>query len=258
MGKIPTVVISLTFAETRRAVMHEQLSRLKVPYAFFDAVVGAELSKQQIAQLKPRRIERLNRDTWLVGELGNSASNKAVLERIVSGRDDFVCVLEDDAILSDAFADFLDEQNVRRLPPFDVLRLNGSWVGRYLPISSFGGFQIVAPYRMGPFSCGQIFTRKAAKAILRGYAPMRGPFDLALYMDRRYPFLKILDVMPDVVKHDDRTSFVEIDIPRMSPEQKSVFDKMRKRIFRAGCDFRAAISFMALWGLRSRKKLPYR
>jgi len=258
MGKIPTVVISLPFAAARRAVMHEQLSRLKVPYVFFDAVIGAELSKEQIAQLKPRRIERANRNEWLVGELGNSASNKAVLEGIVSGKDDFVCVLEDDAILSDAFPAFLDEDNVKRLPAFDVLRLNSSWIGRYLPISSFNGIQIVAPYRMGAYSCGQIITRKAAKAILRGFVPMHGPFDLTLYMDRRYPFLKILDVMPEVLKHDGSTSFVEIDIPRMNPEPRSLFGIVRKRIFRAGYDFRTVMSFMALWGPRSRKKLPSR
>jgi GR25 family glycosyltransferase involved in LPS biosynthesis len=255
MGKIPTVVISLTFAETRRAVMHEQLSQLKVPYVFFDAVVGAELSKEQIAQLKPRRIERANRNEWLVGELGNSASNKAVLERIVSGKDDFVCVLEDDAILSDAFPAFLDEDNIKRLPAFDVLRLNSSWKGRYLPISSFNGIQIVASYRMGPYSTGQIITRKAAKAILRSFAPMRGPFDLALYMDRRFPFLKILDVMPEVLKHDASTSFVEVDIPRMNEAPRSFFEMIQKRIFRVGFEFRTITSFMTLWGLSSRKKL---
>ena len=258
MGKIPTVVISLSFAGARRARMHEQLSRLNVPYVFFDGVVGAELTKEEIAALKPRRIERLNRNEWFAGELGNSASNKAVLESIADGENEFVCVLEDDAILSDAFPAFLDKDNVGRLPSFDVLRLNGSWVGRYLPVADFHGIQIVAPYRLGPISCSQIFTREAAARILRNFVPMHGPLDLTLFMDRRYPFLRILDVMPDVVKHDAGTSFIEVHIPRMNAEENSIFAKIRKRMFRAGCDFRTSISFAKLWGLRSRKNLRYR
>lgn len=254
---IPIVVISLARAEQRRERIANQLAKLDLAFTVFEAVDGSSISPEEIAEIDPRYVPRHNRSNWFPGELGNHASFHRVLCQIADGDHDMVCVLEDDAILTPRFPAFVTAAILRSLPRFDVLRLESSWVDRYLPVAVVENTKIVAPYRLGPLACAQIFTRDAARVIAKGMVPARGLLDVTLYMDRRFPSLRIFDVMPAVVVHPADSSFIETSSPRTSPIA-SVGQQIRARFFKIGLDWRTASSFAKLWGLGAKQKLLFR
>lgn len=105
------------------------------------------------------------------GEIGCAASYWSILQKIERERSEFVCVAEDDADFSVEFLQFLNEDQLRSLPEFDVLRLhndhrNGT-SGFATSVASLGGFSIFAPLKPRLFATAQIFTADGATKILK-------------------------------------------------------------------------------------------
>jgi hypothetical protein len=255
--QIPVLVISLARAAERRAAIARRLAALGVTFSFVDAVDGRAMSRDDIDRLAPRYFARVNRHTWFPGELGNQASFQKALGIVASGDSEMVCVLEDDAEPTPHFPRFLALGALEALPPFDILRLEGSWTGRHLPLGRLDAIAVVAPYRLGPLACAQVFTRRAARDVLRRMIPSRGTIDCTVYMDRRFINLRILDVNPTVVVHPGTTSFIEEADPRVRPIG-TLSDSIRQKLFRAGCDIRTWLGFTRQYGWSARRNLIHR
>jgi glycosyl transferase family 25 len=259
---IPVMVLSLVRATDRRARIHAELDSLGIPFSFFDATDGRALDPQEIAglakQLDARPIARDNFRPWLPGELTHMASFRGMLAAIANGNDEFVCVLEDDALVRPVFKDFMNKDVLCALPSFDVLRLQSSWVGRHLPLARVGDIEVSAPYRMGPQSFAQIFSRTAARFILPRTIPAHMPFDLMLYMDHKFPGLRILDVSPAVAIHGLIDSSIDEHMVRGKPAKLTPLQKLRIWLFRTGCKFRVYTGLARAWGIGARRKLRQR
>src|SRR5205823_6475100 len=115
-----------------------------IPFQFFDAVDGSALTADQVREVCRRPNPRRYGQYLLPAEVGCIASFRTVCERIARGEDQFVCVLEDDITLDRRAAAILDPATRRRLPRFDVLRIQqGS--EQWLPGDALGPFTIRAP-----------------------------------------------------------------------------------------------------------------
>ena len=112
---IPIVVISLKRADVRCGRISQRLRGLGVTYEIFDAIDGRELSSKE----KNRAVNRFS--FWcrvgrpvLDGEIGCALSHVRVYKRFLEeqtrvGIDNIpcICILEDDAILTDRFKESL-------------------------------------------------------------------------------------------------------------------------------------------------------
>jgi hypothetical protein len=108
---------------------------------------------------------------------------------------------------------------------------------------------------MEPESFAQIFSRSAARIVLPRTIPAHGPFDLMLYMDYRFPGLRILDVSPAVAAQGfGRSSIDEHDV-RGRPAKLTPLQKLRSRLFQASYKFRVYTGFARAWGIGARRKL---
>jgi hypothetical protein len=176
----------------------------------------------------------------VAGEIGCSASHFAVVERIAAGRDEFVCVLEDDAVLSPGIADFLHARALRKLPLFGALRLEKAWRGRHVPMGGVAGFLVCAPFRPGVGSRGQIYSRAGAQMLVQHLLPIRDSWDVALYLDCRLMRFRVLDIAPAVVTEHGGPSTID---------RAGVWSRgYANRLYRMGYKYRRFRNFLGAWG----------
>jgi len=75
-----------------------------------------------------------------------------------------------------------------------------------------------------------------------------------LYMDRRFPGLRILDVLPAVIIHGAAASYADPAGQRCAPAQLTPMQKSRFKLFLAGCNLRISTSFAWHWGIRAKRR----
>ncbi|WP_420345766.1 glycosyltransferase family 25 protein [Pelagibius sp.] len=122
---VKVLVISLSDAEDRRAIMRARLDPLGLDYAFVEGVDGRRFDVlAHPAYDSPRRRRGFGRD-MTGGELGCLLSHRKVMEIMVAERLDPVLVLEDDAVLAPDLMAVLHALLACPVP-YDAVRLIGS------------------------------------------------------------------------------------------------------------------------------------
>ncbi len=243
---IPVVVISLPRSADRRAHVAAHLGGLGIPYRLFDAVDGATLSAAQRARYGP---------TMPAGAMGCAESHLAVLRVAAQGDDAFVCILEDDAELSAPVVELLDAAALARLPPFDVLRLEGA-DGRSrpsLPVAGFDAFELHLAYRNLMATTAQIFSRAGARKIVAGITTLPVAIDVALYLECYVLGLRVIEARPSLARPQ---AALPSNIGPGSPPPYTWWETFRMRKLRSR-EWRRAVSFLMAWGpsgvLRARR-----
>jgi glycosyl transferase, family 25 len=178
------------------------------------------------------------------GELGCAISHLMLFRRIAAGAHEFVCTMEDDISISRATLPFLDEQVLRSLPPFDVLRLFSVENRRCKPAWSIGGLDdrsIVVPLRAGWGMQAQIITRAGAAKMADW--PITAPID-GIYHDCPPSELRIMEVRPSLVRSLDFDS----NTLMRRPEQ-TLWVRVRSEAFRIKRLLLTRMHFVGTWGL---------
>jgi glycosyl transferase family 25 len=236
---IPVVVINLPRSADRRAYMAAQLGGVGIAYRLFDAFEGAALSPQQRARYGP---------TLPVGAMGCAESHLAVLREIAAGDADFVCVLEDDAELAPAVVDLLDAATLGRLPPFDVIRLEGADGRRRpsFPVARFAAFELHLAYRHHMATTAQIFSRAGARKIIAGLRELPVAIDIALYLECYVLGLRVIEARPSLAHPH---AVLPSNIGPGAPPPYTWWQSFRMRKLRSR-EWRRALSFLLAWGPR--------
>jgi glycosyl transferase family 25 len=234
---IPVIVINLPRSTDRRAYMAAQLDGLGIPYRLFAAFDGAALSPQQRARYGP---------TLPVGAMGCAESHLAVLREIAAGDAEFACVLEDDAELAPAAVDLLDAAALRRLPPFDVIRLEGADGRRRpaFPVARFAAFELHLAYRHHMATTAQIFSRAGARRIVADLRQLPVAIDVALYLECYVLGLRIIEARPSLAHPH---AVLPSDIGPGLPPPYTWWQSFHMRKLRSR-EWRRTLSFLLAWG----------
>lgn len=111
---LPIYIVSLKRDTKRRAIIQQKMDELSIPFKFIDAVMGKELSKETLENLRQKKSGTLSQRQYdaTPGEIGCSLSHLYIYEMMQNLVDDWVCILEDDVILDERFTQFyLDFHN---------------------------------------------------------------------------------------------------------------------------------------------------
>lgn len=105
---LPVFIISLPNSP-RRKVIEERFNALNIPFEFFDAVYGKELSEDEISKVdREYSISRFaTKKPLTLGEIGCAMSHIKLYEHIVKNNLQEVIIFEDDAIISQDFLKIL-------------------------------------------------------------------------------------------------------------------------------------------------------
>lgn len=213
-------VISLTRGVARREKIASRLAELNVEYEIVEAIDGVELPEEKKSKAVNRFIFwcRVGRGV-LDGEIGCALSHAKIYKRFIEdqareGIDKIpcICILEDDAILSDRFKETLRdvERTINPEKPEVVLLSNHE--GQLF------------------FADGYVLTASAAAAMLKFNTPIQFPFDF-WWLWQKKGLLSVRHCEPPVVSQDIHQTMIgrALALSQMNLMQK-IFWKAKRAV----------------------------
>src|SRR5271165_2078301 len=193
---IDVIVINMKRSVERRARIGSRLGALNVPFRIFDAIDGLSLSQSERDQIAPpKKWQRsMAARNATAGEVGCTLSHLGAIR--ANANLEYFCVLEDDAVLSPDFPQFLDEATLRALPQFDALKLHSSpplqnWRYPAWKVATVGERNICAAVVFGGSCSGQVYSREGAAKINSNVKTINAIIDELLYMAPEIPGFRI-------------------------------------------------------------------
>lgn len=163
------MVISLPFRTDRRERIHQQMARLGLNYAFFDAIHGQlidvnGLDESMFAPVTKRYLPK--------GSIGCALSHIAVWREVVAQRWHSCVIFEDDVILPDSFMEDACQYLPEVPPDFDIIYL-GSGKTATTDIRKFISWHVFLPFYPREGLYGYLISKKGAKRLLASMFPIR-------------------------------------------------------------------------------------
>lgn len=241
---IPVWAVSLKSRTDRRDLLSATFAKLGIPFQFFDAIDGRQMTAHEVAAMSPRRFLAQARELNLT-EIGCAASFRALMGQIASGSDEFVAIFEDDANPDPKTVHFLDAEILRKLPRFDVFHLDyRSSRKRALLVAREYNENIYAPLKSGFGCAGQIVTKEGARKIFKGLVPLYAPLDDQIFREARIPNLAILQITPGTV----RTNGLPTNMLDKNFEPWSIKNSFWRKVSRLRRTVRSVARFGRTWG----------
>ena len=256
---ISVVILNLKSSVGRRAEIGARLDSFGIQHTFFDAIDGRLLSADERERLAPSSVLLFDRPLT-AAEIGCAASHFAVIRQLAAERQDFVCVMEDDAVpLSPDFRLFLQTQTLNALPQFDVLRMVSDparWKRPAWSIAHIHGRGIYAMARPGWGLQGQIYSRSGLRKISSQLSTITAPADFVLYHDCHIKRLRVLEIRPGLLQHDELFRSPELQKlttigvrPVANLQAMSLIQRFRRNWLRQRRKCMAATNFIRIWGV---------
>lgn len=251
---IPVWAVSLKSRADRRTRLSLDLDKLGIPFQFFDAIDGRQMTAGEVAAMSPRRFLSQGRELSLT-EIGCAASFRALMGKIANGSDEFVAIFEDDANPDQRTVRFLEAEVLRKLPKFDIFHLDyRSSRKKALLVAREQNENIFAPLKSGFGCAGQIVTKEGAGKIFRGLVPLYAPLDDQIFREARIPGLAILQITPGIV----RTNGLPTNMLDKNIEPRSIGNSFWRKISRFQRTIRSVVRFGQTWGWTNLLRLQKR
>jgi GR25 family glycosyltransferase involved in LPS biosynthesis len=230
--------------------MQRHLDAIGVPFEFFDAIDGHEMTRDALLEVAPRGGGDYC-GMLTAREIGCALSHLLAITKIAEGKDKYGIILEDDVFVLPEGHKFSDQDFLDSLPSFDILQLAGAdskqksrWT---LNLGKIGGYQFCALPRCHYSMGGLIYTREAARLISSEISKITAPIDNMIFFDQRVMGLRIIEVRPLLLRSN---ASVPSDIgPRRGPAR--VLSKVDREFRRFRNLTRRWRSFIRVWGLSS-------
>lgn len=190
-------IINLEHAHERRDSVERQMAALGLEYEFIPAVYGKHLSPEERAQKYDDSKAFRNQCRSLVdAEIGIALSHINIYERIINEDISSACILEDDVILPENFAEMLSllEETVSADLPEIILLSHAETKGAGRKIGNVG----IKDFKTGFYASSYIVNNLGARALREELFPVG---DVADCWDRlrRHKVIDIKVVTPPLV-----------------------------------------------------------
>jgi glycosyl transferase, family 25 len=237
----PIYIVSLRGAAQRRMQCAKTMARLGLRFEFFDAVEGAKLPHEEIAQVYDADGNaRLYKRPLSRPEIGCSLSHFALWQRIASGAEGGAFLLEDDFQAQPGLADAMQAISRANLENCMVKLYahrppRGAEIGK-LP----GGYKLVMPHHVPGMTLGYAVDKVAAATLAARTLPIARPVDMEIKHWWQFD-VPVLVVAPSVLRVDLSETGSTIEAAR----RKAKLEGQLSSIARAGRNLRYQIAYNA-------------
>ena len=211
-------ITNLKWSTERRAHMEKQLRNSGIEYEFFDCVIGADLSDEDIAaKCNVESIKSQNSKVeWFTrGIIGCTMTNQNIYADIINRNYEYVLFLEDDTVLPPNLNDIL-EFTAKQIRQGDVVLL--FWKAwnplklRKPEIKTSFGFDYYQPVNYKELAGGSayIVTQRAAQKMIESNTPIHTTPDNWKYYYDNGSIERLLVAYPLVVQTADFKSTMRI------------------------------------------------
>lgn len=218
-----TYLINLDKDKDRLVAADAQLKRLGVEYERFPAVYAKELPKEYIeSKVNYFRFRCcVGRGIW-IGEIGCCLSHYSLYQQMIDKDVPYICVLEDDVILSDRFLNTLErvEKWINPLASQVVLLSN------YTNEKASG--EEIRMVKKGYCTDAYVITKLAAEALLKANIPICVPCDhWARWVN--HGIIQLFVALPSVCTQNNED--FETSIPSNGEKSVSDMGKAERIVF---------------------------
>jgi len=206
MTEVPPIFVISLSGSHRREAMAQQLARWPGAWSFVDAVYGRDLTDADLARCYDEAtvIRRIGRP-MTKGEIGTALSHASVYRRIVEEGIPCALVLEDDAVLEDAFFRFPHGEVDW---PFDVLSFfTDLSMIRVTPEQQLAGVTFHRPVYRASSSVAYLVSREGAQRLLSGGPEVRSVADWPV----RVAEIDFFVAQPFLIGHRHESSILQDD-----------------------------------------------
>lgn len=234
MPQIPIFVINLDESKDRWKKISSSLDALGLYYERFSAVRGVALSQEELNQYCPNRYLWWTRNEISLGAIGCYLSHLKLYEEILRRDLEVVCVIEDDATLSESLPEWLERAH-ELIDQSDILKLtiNGDYSEhKGIHIENFLNRKIAfLPSNGIHGTYGYIISKSAIKKIIDRIQVVHDAIDHTLF-EYWNTNLRILHVYPPVITHESEESIIELETVRKGRNKypKSTIYRLRRRV----------------------------
>lgn len=176
---VRSIVVSLPSATERRALIEKEFSRLLLPFSFYDAIEGADLTEEQMIALMDT--DAMRRNAWRYpyrGSIANWSTQMGALRQFAYSDDTVMAVFEDDVRLDNGVKQVLGALS-DGMHGFDIIKL--SWNKRnrkfhkLMDITASHSIGIINDYDYG--SEAYVISRSAARHLVESFPKMQWQMD---------------------------------------------------------------------------------
>lgn len=173
-------IVSLKRDEEKRQVIKTKLNSLGLSFEFVDAVDGRQLPENRLDGLNFSEKIKVRKFAPTPGELGCGLSHLKIYDQLTQLKDEWACVLEDDAILDHRFAEFIRNFNDKELVNYrDCLFILGGQNGlpsrrlisksffNYVRLSNLFFRKVIRSERHVYRTCCYLISRETARNLLK-------------------------------------------------------------------------------------------
>lgn len=185
--KTKVLIISLQRATQRREHVLKQMQEINIPFEFFDAVDGRELTETQKSLADLSLAEELLGHTLVPGEIGCALSHIGIYEKMVQENMKSCIILEDDILFDPQFKAILKKIETLQNDWELIYLLHGkakTWPLKRTLAPGFKlaryGFPSKNSKRTIIYTVGYMLTLEGAKKLLKVAYPIRMPSDYLL------------------------------------------------------------------------------
>ena len=199
----PIFVISLSDAADRRANITRQLNDFGMPFTIVDAVDGRNGLPSQFEPMVDRDPSRSLVNRMLTdAEFACALSHLTIYRHIVDNALPGAIVLEDDAILTPLFREFIDARGHRAADLIQLDHAEGIRSLRHRAIHVDHNIRLVRAASNATLTTGYSVSLRGAEFILANALPLRAPADWPCDVSTLLTLLAV----PRVVDHPDITA----------------------------------------------------
>jgi glycosyl transferase family 25 len=197
-------VINLERDKNRRDSIKTQMEKLDIPFDFFKAYYGKDLSSEEMAiHYSAKKTYRNFSMPLPPAHIGCSLSHLMLYKRMIDANIAQVCIFEDDVILPENTKTVLKSlENVisKNIP--QVILLSPSQTNNSI-VHNLDNFKI-KPYKSGYFASSYIINNLAARSIYKTMYPVQYVADSWDYL-KRHKIADILSLSPCLIEQDQDT-----------------------------------------------------
>jgi GR25 family glycosyltransferase involved in LPS biosynthesis len=240
-------ITNLHTSKERRLFMEKQFEKLRIPYRFFDCVVGADLSEEEINQKCDfNTINQLKgRKGWFnKGIIGCTLTNQNIYKEIIKKNLDYALLLEDDTVLPSNLQSILDHIETFIRQGDVILLFFACWEPLQLKmaIEAPGGINYFTLHNPEVITGGSAFvvTKEAAGRMLAANTPIQRTPDYWSFFLKKNCIDRLLCAFPRPVGTADFKSTMglgKFNFVRNLIDEYKIFPffhilKMRRRILK--------------------------
>ncbi|EPR74765.1 Beta-1,4-galactosyltransferase [Winogradskyella psychrotolerans RS-3] len=197
-------VVNLERDIERRASIEEQMTSLELPFDFFKAYYGKDLSSDELAiHYNAKRAYRNFSYPFPPAVIGCALSHVMLYKKMIADQIDYACIFEDDIILPPNTKKILQsiETVISSTEP-QIILLSPS-KSKEEVLHNLGAYQL-RPFQSGFFTSSYIINQLGAKVLFENMYPVHHVADCWDYL-KRHKLIDILAVNPTLIEQDQDT-----------------------------------------------------